>query len=162
MISVGAVLAGVLSSCAVNGTAAAVASLSRCAPSAQRLSLPSGAAVRPLVPPDVRTLLLCRYRGLNPPATAGRLIASRLVGGRSEVDSIGRALNALPPLPKAVSCPLDDGREIVASFTDAAGATTVVRIGLSGCRVVSGAHPPARTASSPAGQALIARLVGLL
>jgi hypothetical protein len=148
------------------GVAAAAPAAGRAAPTlcasvAPRLAAPAGGPSGGLVRAGARSLLLCRYNGLNPAATAHRLRSSRQVTGRRELAALAAELNALPPLPKLISCPLDDGSEIVATFAYKNG-DVVVQIGLTGCRVVRGSRPPVRTASSPDGGRLLAHLAVLV
>jgi hypothetical protein len=140
---------------------AAVPTESACGPTAPPAPTVSGARA-PLVPAGATSLVLCRYRGLNPPTLARRLLAMRRVTDRTDVASIAAALNALPVSRGAFSCPMDDGSEILATFTYARRASVAIRIGLRGCETVTGIHPPVRTAARPAGQRLIARLERLV
>jgi hypothetical protein len=140
---------------------AAVPTPSRCAAIAPATRAVSGARA-PLVPAGARSLRLCRYRGLNPPATARRLVAMRFVVERLQVESIAAALDALPVPTGVIRCPMDDGSEIVATFAYAHGSSIAIRIGLRGCETVTGPHPPVRTAAHPAGQRLIAQLERLV
>ena len=135
--------------------------LTKCASVAPRLAAPSGGHSGSLVRVGARSLLLCRYNGLNLAATARRLRSSRQVTARREIAALAAELNALPSLPKLVNCPFDDGREIVATFAYENG-DVVVQIGLTGCRVVRGSRPPVRTASSPGGRRLLADLAALV
>ena len=156
-------LAGILAAVAVSvaGQPAAAAAHSRCALHEPRLVAPAGTQ-HPLVRPGATGLLLCRYRGLNPRSTALRLRSSRLLTDRSEIASITATLSALPRETAGIHCPMDDGSAIIARFTYARGGEAVVRIGLSGCRTVTGLSPPVRTASTPAGARLITRLERLV
>jgi hypothetical protein len=81
-----------------------------------------------------------------------------VITDRAEVGSIVSTLNALPVERARVSCPMDDGSAILASFVYPAGLVATVRVGLRGCRTVTGPHPPVRTAASPGGARLIANL----
>jgi hypothetical protein len=128
-----------------------------CAPHEPRLVAPVGVP-GPLVRPGAARLLLCRYRGLNPASTALQLRSSRVISDRAEIGSIVAALNALPKARARVSCPMDDGSAILATFVYPAGPVATVRVGLRGCRTVTGLHPPVRTAASPGGARLIANL----
>jgi hypothetical protein len=123
---------------------------------------PVAAGVRRLVPSGAATLLLCRYRGLNPSRTALRLRSARLLTGRAEITSITAALNRLPPATAVFHCPMDDGSAILARFTYPAGREVVIRIALRGCRTVAGPYLPVRTAISPGGARLVAKLERLL
>jgi hypothetical protein len=149
--------------CGVAAAAPAVgrASPALCASVAPRLAAPSGGPSGSLVRAGARSLLLCRYNGLNPAATARRLRSSRQVTAHREIAALVAELNALPSLPKLVNCPFDDGGEIVATFAYKNG-DMVVLVGLTGCRVVRGSRPPVRTAGSPGGQRLLADLAALV
>jgi hypothetical protein len=134
----------------------------RCPRLAPSLVAPGPPAAATLVRPEARSLLLCRYLGLNPKTTALRLRSSRLLTSRMEVRTIAALLNGLPPLGTGIHCPMDDGSEITATFAYATGAKVIVRVGLTGCRTVTGRYLPVRTAISPAGQRLVARLERLV
>ena len=133
-----------------------------CAVSAPRPASPQATANGLLVEPGARSLLLCRYRGFNPAATARRLQTQRLIASRTEMAAIGTALNALPALRAGVHCPLDDGSEIVATFGYASRAAIVVRIGLTGCRTVEAGRLPIRTAARAGGRRVISTLLAFL
>ena len=153
-------VAGALAASAVLAAAshAAAAASPRCALREPGVVAPAGAQ-RPLVRPGAIGVLLCRYRGLNPAATALRLRSSRRLTDRSEIASITTSLDRLPREKARIACPFDDGSAILATFAYSDGAAAVVRVGLRGCQTVTGAHPPARTAATtPAGARLIARL----
>jgi hypothetical protein len=155
-------LASIAAALAAAAPAPAAGSPVRCPPVAPGLAVPGAGATGSLVRAGARSLLLCRYRGLNPAATAHRLRASRLVTAHAEIAALTAGLNALPSLSGPVNCPLDDGSEIVATFRYAAGGDDVVRIGLTGCRLVTGRRLPVRFASGPAGQRLLAQLAALV
>jgi hypothetical protein len=123
-------------------------------------SAPGGA---PLVPAGATAVLLCRYRGLNPPATALRLEQRRVVDSPRTIATLTNELDALPRQSRFVMCPMDDGSEIVATFSRGAETLAVVRVGLTGCRIVRRRGGTTRTAGGPAGTrlfALLATLVG--
>jgi hypothetical protein len=111
-----------------------------------------------LVPKGATTVLLCRYRGLNPAATARRLARSRLLS--SGLAQLIAEFDALPKASGVVHCPMDDGSEITATFRYPAAAIRV-DIALTGCRTVSRGRL-VRSASGPAGTRLIDRLTSLL
>lgn len=123
---------------------------------------PVAGGPRELMPPGARTLVLCRYRELNPAATALRLRSARLVTDRVQVVGIATALNALPSEGSGFHCPMDDGSAILATFSYPQRAAVVVRVGLRGCRTVTGPHLPIRTAISLGGARLISRLEHLV
>jgi hypothetical protein len=118
-------------------------------------------AQRMLVPPGATTVLLCRYRGLNPSATAHRLQHSRRVTSTAQVARFTTELDALPKLGRVIHCPMDDGSEITATFGYRSAASVYLDVGLTGCRTVSNGHLT-RTASSPGGSRLIDQLTSLL
>ena len=143
-------------------TTAPAAGAPRCSVREPPPIAPHPGGPRLLARTGANTLLLCRYRGLDPKATALRLRSSRLIVDRSEIDAVAAALNALPPEQSGLHCPMDDGSAIFASFSYPHGADALVRIGLRGCETVAGAHPPVRTAAGPAGARLLARLERLV
>ena len=118
-------------------------------------------AVSALVPAGADTLLLCSYRGLNPPGEAHRLVAQDTLTDAAEVTALARQFDALRPAPPLVACPLDDGSEIVATFLYRGAPPDPVTVALSGCEIVSDGHL-ARTASLPPGPALLGRLTMLV
>jgi hypothetical protein len=115
-----------------------------------------------LVAKGASAVLLCRYAGLDA-ATPRRLVRERLVTSDAQVARLTAAFDALRVLPPGIrSCPLDDGSEIVAAFRFRSGGDDVVRVGLSGCRVVGNGLVAARTASGGAGPRLLAQLAELV
>jgi hypothetical protein len=134
--------------------AAAGGRSTRCAAREPHPGRPVVGGAHQLVPSGAATLLLCRYRGLNPARTALRLRSSRLLTGRTEITSITAALNKLPRANAVFHCPMDDGSAILATFSYATGGDVVIRIGLHGCRTVTGPYLPVRTAISPDGRGL--------
>jgi hypothetical protein len=142
--------------------AATGAHMSRCAAREQQPVKPVAGGSARLVVGGATGLLLCRYRGLNPAATALRLRSSRLITDRAEIASIAFALNHLPRETAVFHCPMDDGSAILATFSYPRGAEIVIRIGLRGCSTVSGTYLPVRTVASPGGDRLVARLERLV
>lgn len=133
-------------------------------PAKAPISEPSSAPdlAQMLVPPGARSVVLCRYHGLNPPALAGRLELERTVSSDVTVARLRSQLDALPAQGNGVvHCPMDDGSEILAIFAYAHTQPDPVEIGLSGCLLVSNGHLT-RTASLPPGPALLAELARLL
>jgi hypothetical protein len=159
----GAVLAVVLGSQAATGTASDGGAGGTCPAE----SGPTVVSARPgagfaLVPAGAETLLLCSYRGLNPPGRqAHDLLAQRTVTEPAEVATLSRQLDTLRPAPPLVACPLDDGSEVVASFLYREAPPDPVTVGLSGCELVSNGRLT-RTASLPPGPALLGRLTALV
>ncbi len=113
-----------------------------------------------LVLPGATTVLLCRYRGLNPAASAHRLERARLLTAAKQLTQLTAEFDALPQLSGVIHCPMDDGSEITALFGYARAAPATVYVGLSGCRTVSRGQL-VRSASGPAGSRLIAELSAL-
>src|SRR5579862_4984692 len=134
----------------VHGLAAGAAT-ARCARSAPTLS--ASASQHELVPPGATAVLLCRYRGLNPPATAHRLVRGKVVTNTAEVKRLAAELNGLPKAHGRIACPMDDGSELVASFTYPDAAPATVSVGLTGCRMVTNGRIT-RSASTAAGSRL--------
>jgi len=124
--------------------------------------IPMRKGPRLLVRPGATSVLLCRYRGLNPRATALRLRSSRLITRHSELASVVTGLNGLSVAKGVLNCPMDDGSAILVRFSYPHRAATTVRIGLTGCRTVTGAYLPLRTAASPDGARLVAELERLV
>jgi hypothetical protein len=104
----------------------------RCTASAQAPSAGGHRASGRLVPRKPSVLAFCRYGR----APAHTLEASRLVTRRETVRRVVRGLNALPTMPTgAVSCPSDNGSEIVVYAMYKRSATRIVHVGLSGCLI---------------------------
>jgi hypothetical protein len=144
------------------GYAGASSGAASCPPREPHLLVPTSKGPRLLVRPSAASVLLCRYRGLNPQATALRLRSSRLISERAELAPIVTALNGLPTATSGFHRPMDDGSAILLRFFYAHAAVTAVRVGLTGCRTVTGPYLPLRTAVSPAGARLISKLERLL
>jgi hypothetical protein len=126
---------------------------------------PTAVSARPgaasaLVPAGAAALLLCSYRGLNPPGQSHRLLAQHTLADPAEVAALSRRFDALRP-PPLVACPMDDGSEIVASFLYREAPPDPVTVGLSGCEIVANGRLT-RTASLPPGPALLDQLTALV
>jgi hypothetical protein len=118
-------------------------------------------ATRELVPAGATSLLLCRYRGLNPYRKRFRLLGSGTVRAASKVAHLGAQLNALKVGGSGpIACPADDGSLIVAYFRYRDGSRDVVRIGTTGCEVVSNG-PVNRWAAVAPGPQLLTELDAL-
>lgn len=91
-----------------------------------------------LVPAGARTLLLCRYSGTES-RTVGfhRLLSTTYLTSARKVARLASELNALPPANGAYACPNDNGTAIIARFGYAKGGANPVRVGLSGCELVT-------------------------
>jgi hypothetical protein len=124
-------------------------------------STASRAASGALVPKGATSLLLCRYHGLNPSATADRLERSRLIKADAEIAQLTAELDKLPASTGVIHCPMDDGSEIAARFEYPRQSDVSVIVGLTGCRTVS-RDGLARAASGPAGTRVINQLMTLV
>ncbi len=113
-----------------------------------------------LVPHRPTGLTLCRYRGLNPdPKQAGTLQRTQPVAAAQTIAWLTRHLNALPRFPSGpMSCPADDGSEIVAIFHYAKAPDDPVTVDLTGCQGVTNGHLRRWAATD---QPLISRLESL-
>ena len=130
------------------------------------IGAPTAVSARPgasttLVPGGASSLLLCSYRGLNPPGQAHRLVGQRLLSAPAQVAGFARQFDELRPPPPLVSCPMDDGSEVVATFLYGDAPPDPVTVGLSGCEIASNGTLT-RTASLPPGPALLGRLKALV
>lgn len=125
------------------------------------------AAEHKLAPTGARAIRLCRYSGLNDHPRL-RLVRARLLSRTGLVAQLVTRFNRLPSGPRgAVSCPADDGSEIVALVSYPGGHEVRISVGLTGClqvtngsvrRTASGYGPhPAR---GPRLLAELNRLVG--
>lgn len=156
-------LAGCLLVAAAAAVAAPAPAAVRSCP-ARAPAEPSGPAARggaPLVRAGATTVLLCRYRGLNPPTTALRLAARLVLRSPATIETLTRELDALPRASRLVMCPMDDGSEIVATFTHGASTLAVVDVGLSGCRLAHSGGAT-RSAIGPPGRRLLSLLASLV
>ncbi len=125
------------------------------------------AAEHNLAPTGASAIRLCRYSGLNdhPPLI---LVRARLLNRPRLVAQLVKRFDGLPSGPQgAVSCPADDGSEIVALVSYPGGHRVRISVGLTGCLGVSngsvnrtasgyGPHP----ARGPRLLAELKRLVG--
>jgi hypothetical protein len=103
-----------------------------------QLPAPSWPAARnSLAPAGPAAIRLCGYLGLNahPRLT---LAASRLVSSRAVMNRLVGELDHLPRMATgAINCPADDGSAIVALLTYPGGHRLTIRVGLTGCGVVT-------------------------
>jgi hypothetical protein len=114
-----------------------------------------------LIPRGATSLLLCRYQGLNPSATARHLERERSLRDTAQIVQVTSELNTLPMPSGVIHCPMDDGSEITATFSYEHAASLTASIGLTGCRTVSRGKL-VRSAGGPGGSRLIERLTSLL
>jgi hypothetical protein len=131
-----------------------------CPPSLPTLGA-RGPAQTVLVPTGARSLLLCSYRGLDPPGQAHQLERQRAVGAGPALNGLVREFDNLPARSGLTSCPMDNGSAILALFGYAVLPTDEVSVGLSGCQVVTNGRVT-RTASLGPGPALVAELSRLV
>jgi hypothetical protein len=146
---------------ALAATGAPARAAAACPATAPTLTAPARPGSGALVPEGAISLLVCRYHGLNPAATAHRLSGSRLVTAKAEVSRLATELDALPTAPRGIHCPLDDGSELTARFAYAHAAPVLVTVGLTGCRTVTNGRI-SRTAGGSAGSRLIEQLSALV
>jgi hypothetical protein len=95
-----------------------------------------------LVPSAPRSVVLCRYRGLDSdPDMSLTLARARRLGPGHTLSTIAARLNALEPWPFTgglpTSCPLDDASQVIAHFGYPNGATSAVTVDLTGCNTVT-------------------------
>ncbi len=124
------------------------------------------AARAQLAPPGASAIRLCRYSGLNAhPRLA--LVSSRLLTSSAVVRELVDELDHLAPLPpNAISCPNDDGSQMIALLAYPDGHSVTISVGLTDCEVVTNGSVQ-RTAvaigSTPAaGPPLVSQLERLL
>lgn len=90
-----------------------------------------------LAPAGVRAIRVCLYAGVNasPPM---KLEGSRLLTSSQLVRRLVADFDKLPSFPKgAVSCPMDDGSQILALLAYPDGPPVTISVGLSGCATVT-------------------------
>jgi hypothetical protein len=110
-----------------------------CSPTAPRGMAPERwpAARQTLAPAGASAIRLCRYSGLNahPRLT---LVRARLLDRAGLVTQLVKRFDGLPLAPRgAVSCPADDGSEIVALVSYPGGREVSISVGLRGCLQVT-------------------------
>jgi hypothetical protein len=94
-----------------------------------------------LVPPGPRSVVLCRYRGLDSHPAMSLTIARVLrLGPGPVLSTLVARLNALEPWPFSTlphSCPFDDASQVIAHFGYPSDATSAVTVDLMGCNTVT-------------------------
>jgi hypothetical protein len=159
MLRGGFALAGVVALCAGAGSAQASSTTpAQCAAKAP-IELPVNAwapARKELAPPGARAIRLCRYNALGTRPPRG-LARSALVTSNAAVKAIVSELDQLPPIPRGLFCPVDDGAEIEALLAYAGGNGVVVQIDLSGCGAISNGSVVRWAGSTEAGRELLAQ-----
>lgn len=160
-------LPGLLAALSVSGVALAGASgTGPACPASDRHALVSvrAGAVRELVPPGARAVLLCRYsgiyHGIGPRTPAYLLLGHDLVNGATTVASMTRELDSLPHITAPIACPASFGTAIVAHFRYASGPDDPVTIQVDGCYGASNGHVN-RLAISTSGYAFVTHLAAL-
>lgn len=114
------------------------------------------------MPAGASSVLLCRYAGLGQGPSGFGLLAQHDVSAAATVANLVSLLNRLHPQSShPISCPLDNGTEMLAFFSYPTKSALRLTISLSGCEVITNGHV-ARTASLPPGATLLARLTQLV
>ncbi len=95
-----------------------------------------------LVPPAPRSVVLCRYRGLDSdPDRSLWLARARRLGPGPTLSTIAARLNALKPWPfiggLPTSCPADDASQVIAHFGYPNDVASAVTVDLEGCNTVT-------------------------
>jgi hypothetical protein len=129
---------------AASAVAAIAPTVTRVAPA--RCAMNAPAAVHPnpwlatrsiLAPRGASTIRLCRYSGANS-HPALRLTHSVLLRSAGLVRKLVREFDKLPTQgPGAISCPTDDGSEIVAQLAYPSGHRLKISLSLHGCNPVT-------------------------
>jgi hypothetical protein len=111
------------------------------------------AASHAIVPSGAVSVRICRYYGFGEfdqqtpktQARAGELQDQAVAGDRDLLESLTLEFKELEAAPKGpISCPADEGAELYVVFYYRAAKPVILRVGLSGCRFVSGAVPRGR------------------
>ena len=89
-----------------------------------------------LAPPGAGAIRLCRYSGLNARPRL-RLTRSVLRSDPSLIAELVREFDRLPSAQGTIACPADDGSEIVAQLAYPDGHAVTIRVGMTGCEIVS-------------------------
>ena len=110
-----------------------------------------------LVPGSPRTMVVCRYAGLNDAPPLG-LEGEGTVTDEASVRAWRQRFDALPTPRGRFNCPNDDGSALLAGFAGGRGAAVVVKVELRGCQFASNGA----TSRSAAGSFLddLSRLAG--
>jgi hypothetical protein len=125
-----------------------------------------------LVPPGAVAALLCSYHqspnsirvGSKPPtdSDSGQVARERLVSQLSQVTLLTHDFNDLRSMSGVTACPADSGSAELVLFSYPDAPDDPVRVGLSGCEIVSNGHVTRGAALPPSGPALLKRLAMLL
>jgi hypothetical protein len=126
------------------------------------LSTTVGAATA-LVPPEARTVLLCRYSGLGHTPSGAKslaLIAQHLLDASTTTNDLATKLNSLPIPTGTFHCPADGGAVIIAFFRygSAAKADDPVTVRLGGCSTVTNGELTRVAGTTAAGRTLLRAL----
>jgi hypothetical protein len=108
---------------------------------------PAGPAAT-MVPAAPSRARVCRYAGLNESSPAGTLVKGALLNN-AELPRLVSSLNAAVPMPQRINCPMDDNSSDLVIFGYPDGHTVTVKVGLTGCEVVSNGADTKHLTSSP-------------
>jgi hypothetical protein len=114
-------------------------------------------ARKDLAPPGAAAIRYCRYNSLNT-KQALHLAASALVTNAKTVKTMVAEFEALPPMPRGIMCPMDDGSEIDAQLAYSGGHNVTIRIELTGCATVGNGSVTRWAGNSKAGHDLLATI----
>jgi hypothetical protein len=117
-----------------------------------------------LVPPGARQVLVCRYQGVGPGRSAGRLLVQHVIDSQQTVALLTGEFDALKPFASgAYACPADFGVKIIAIFRylPTPRSDDPVSLDPNGCEGVTNGRV-IRTAMFAPGPALIGRLEALV
>jgi hypothetical protein len=103
---------------------------------------PAGVATNPwpaagqkLAPGGATTIRLCRYAGLNAKPRL-KLMSAGLVTSPKQVATLIAEFDSLKQLPGTVSCPSDNGSQVLALIAYPHRHHVTISVGLSGCSLV--------------------------
>jgi hypothetical protein len=114
-----------------------------------------------MIPTGARSVLLCRYHGLNPQQRYAQLDRARLVQTPTTVRGFVNKINALEPFPVVTTCPRDDATKVVAFFRFSAAREVPIVIELSGCGGVSNGSVVREAIRTRDGRTFLARIDAL-
>lgn len=102
-----------------------------------------------VMPAGVSALLLCRYNGIGGARKPFDLLRSARIVKATKVRALVREMNSLPNLQRGTKCPKDDGAAILVRGTRNNGKTVKVKVGLSGCQIVTNGVVTRTASASP-------------
>jgi hypothetical protein len=115
------------------------------------------AARQELAPPGAAAIRLCRYNAFASQRTRD-LAATALVTSPSTVGALVGDLDALKSLSGTVFCPADNGAEVDMILTYHDGHGVFIRVGLTGCALVSNGSVNRTAATTAAGHRLLSQI----